>query len=387
MEYFTNLPQLGSWLQPEDVYAGVYAGAVESLAAGVTSILDDCHCIQSPEHADAAVEALRAAGIRATFGYDLRGRDPAGTARLGPSSARFADAERVRHGFDNRPEDLIRMAICLNGDGHEAMEQIAREIAFARDLGCSMSYHNSTGGEIVLLHQAGLLLDDILPAHGNYALDEDFDLLGAVGGYLSTQPEAETYAGRRSMTMVRRAHRRGVGIALGVDVPALVSLGIMPQMRLLHFLQRYLDGMQERLEGQVPVARRPGVPTLTLRDIFRFGTTNGHAALGLASAVGEVAPGFQADLVLLDARTFGRAEGDPAAHVILNSSHGDVHSVLVAGEFRKRDGRLVGVDTERMVSERETARRRVFEAAGARPQFDRTVWGWAEAAQIPAPAR
>ena len=39
--------------------------------------------------------------------------------------------------------------------------------------------------------------------------------IGKAGGFLTTQPEAETYAGRRSMSMVARGHRLGVRIALG----------------------------------------------------------------------------------------------------------------------------------------------------------------------------
>lgn len=381
-EYFTNMHPLASWLTPEDVYAGTYAGAVESLAAGVTSMFDYCTCIMSPEHADAAVEALRASGIRAVFGYDLRGKDPGGRATLGPSSERFVDIERLRGSIPNQPEDLLRLGVCLSDVAPDTMEQTAREVAFAREIGCPMTWHSNKGGEMVLLDEGGLLGADLLPAHGNYTTDEDLDLLAGVGGSLTTQPEAETYAGRRSMSMVGRAHRRGVGIALGVDVPAIMNLGILPQMRLLYLLQRYIDGMSERLESQVPVARRPGVPTLSVRDVVRFGTTNGQAAIWLGDSVGQVAPGFQADLVLLDARVFGRAEGDPAAHVILNSSLGDVHSVMVAGEFRKRDGRLVGVDTSQMLAEREAARDRVYKAAETTPgKMERTHWNWVAATE------
>lgn len=377
MEYFTNIPPLGSWMSPEDLYAATYAGAVELLAAGVTTVFDYCHSILSPEHADAGIEALRDAGIRAIFGYDLVGRDPAGNGVLGPSEERFDDVARLHDAIGAAPGSDLQLAVCLSGVGVDTLDTVAREVAFGRELGCLMSYHNNTGGEIVLLDRADLLDTDILAAHGNYATDEDLELLGAIGGFLSTQTEAETYAGRRSMSMVARGHRRGVGIALGVDVPALVNPAIVTQMRLLYFLQRFMDGMQERMEGQVPVARRPGVPTLTVRDIFRFGTTNGQAALRQGEHVGQIAPGFEADIVLIDARTFGMAEGDPAAHVVLNSGIGDVDSVLVGGRFRKRAGQLVGVEASEMVEARENARRRVLEAAGEDAGPRRTHWKWA----------
>lgn len=372
-EYFGDLPQLGSFMTPEAVYGATYAGAVELLDAGVTTVFDYCHCILSPEHADAALDALRAAGIRAVFGYDLAGRDPAGHGSLGPSQERFPDVERVAWALAEEP--LLTLAVCLSGVGPDDMERTGIELAFARGLGCLTSYHNNAGGELVLLDEAGLLGPDVLPAHGNYTTDDDLERLGAVGGCLTTQTEAETYAGRRSMSMMGRGHRRGVRIALGVDVPALVNSAVMTQMRLVYFLQRYMDGMHERLEGQVPVARRPGVPTFTARDVLRFGTVNGAAAVGLGEAVGRIAPGCQADLVLLDARRYGMADGDPAAHVVLNSSLADVHTVMVAGAVRKREGRMVGVDHAELVAAREAAAERVLASAGV-GEMRRTYWDW-----------
>src|ERR1700736_5513465 len=50
--------------RPEDVYLGNLLGRLEALHSGVTTMLDWFHCAQSPEHADAAVGALRDASGR-----------------------------------------------------------------------------------------------------------------------------------------------------------------------------------------------------------------------------------------------------------------------------------------------------------------------------------
>jgi cytosine/adenosine deaminase-related metal-dependent hydrolase len=377
MEYFTNIHPLVSYTNAEDVYAGIYAGAIESLSAGVTSIFDYSHCIRSSEHADAAMEALKAAGIRATFGYDLRGTDHSGKQTLKPSEGRFSDIERVKGKIDNGAESLLRLAVCLSEVTIEAKQQIAREIAFSRELGLRMSWHCNKAGEVTHLHKSGLLGADLMAAHGNYMTDEDIDYLGGVGGFLTTQPEAETYAGRRSMSMVGRCHRRGVRIGLGIDVPVIMNYGLIAQMRLLFFLQRYMDGVIERHEGQFPILRRKGVPTLAPRDIVRFVTANGAEANGVGHVVGQIAPGFQADIVLLDTRAFGRGEGEPAGHVVTNCSQGDVRTVMVAGQFRKRDGKMVGVDMHKMLSERIAARDRIYARAGEKPgQYRKAYWPW-----------
>ena len=378
MEYFTNIHPLVAYFTPDDLYAAVYAGAVEALASGTTSILDYDTCIRSSEHADAALAALKAAGIRATFGYDLRGKDHSGKSPLAPGAARFKDIERVKAKLAAE-KGLIRMVICLSDFNPESRNAVAKEIEFSRSIGCRMTWHCNKAGEIALFERMGLLGADMLPAHGNYTTDEDLDSLGSVGGCLTTQPEAETYAGRRSMSMVGRAHRRGVKICLGIDVPVIMNYGLLPQMRLLFYLQRYIDGLNERIEGQFPVSRRPGTPTLSARDIVRCATTNCAEAVGLGAEVGQIAPGFQADIVLLDTRQFGRAEGDPAAHLVNNCSAGDIQTVMVAGQFRKRDGKMVGVDIGKMLSAREAARDRIYKEAGEVPgKIKRGYWHWGE---------
>lgn len=381
MEYFTNIPPLGSHLTPDDMYAGVYAGATELLYNGVTSVLDFCHAILSPDHADAAVRALQDSGIRALFAYDLAGRDPAGKGVLAPSEGRYDDIQRVQGDLDQ--DARVRLGVGLNGVTHETIEQVIGEIEFSRSISAHMTFHNNAGGELVMLDQAGALGPDILPAHCNYTTNEDLEALAGCDGSISTQPEAETYAGRRPYSMVGRAKKRGVRVALGVDVPALVNPGVLTQMRLLYLFQRYMDGVHERHEGQVPVARRPGWPQLDTSDVLRAGTTDGVAAMGLGDDVGQVAPGYKADIVLVSTEPFGLSEGRLSAHLVMNTTNADVDTVMVGGEFVKRDGILVGVDDKKMLGDRVKARDDVLARAEAirSKGMQETWWPWVKKAE------
>src|SRR6202453_4968768 len=56
---------LGSHLRPRDMYLSTKLTAVASLDAGITTIIDACHSSRSPEHTDAALDALENRGIRA----------------------------------------------------------------------------------------------------------------------------------------------------------------------------------------------------------------------------------------------------------------------------------------------------------------------------------
>ena len=54
-----------------------------------------------------------------------------------------------------------------------------------------------------------------------------------------------------------------------------MNLGLLPQMWLMHSLQRYMDGVVERHEARVPNVRRKGTPTVSPRNILDFATVNG----------------------------------------------------------------------------------------------------------------
>jgi 5-methylthioadenosine/S-adenosylhomocysteine deaminase len=80
--YFaTVLVRLGPLFRPEDVYIGNLLGAVSALNSGITTMLDWSHIMNSPEHADAAVQGLSESGIR--------GSSPTASPRSGcrPGSA------------------------------------------------------------------------------------------------------------------------------------------------------------------------------------------------------------------------------------------------------------------------------------------------------------
>ncbi len=59
------LGSVGGHYRPEDVHIGDYAGALEALNGGVTTLLDWSHINNTPDHSDAAIQGLKDAGIRA----------------------------------------------------------------------------------------------------------------------------------------------------------------------------------------------------------------------------------------------------------------------------------------------------------------------------------
>jgi 5-methylthioadenosine/S-adenosylhomocysteine deaminase len=76
--------------------------------------------------------------------------------------------------------------------------------------------------------------------------------------------------------------------------------------------------------------------------MLEMATVNGAHVAGLEDRTGSLTPGKQADVVLIDATALNMAPiHDPVAAVTLSADVSNVEAVLVAGEFRKRDGKLL----------------------------------------------
>lgn len=82
-DYFRHIRNtLAPCYTAQDVYWGNYVGALESLNAGITYLVDHSHINITPEHADAAVKGLRDAGIRGTYCYGTFDNPPHPTIKV-----------------------------------------------------------------------------------------------------------------------------------------------------------------------------------------------------------------------------------------------------------------------------------------------------------------
>src|ERR671914_2518658 len=69
-QYFVwNYLEWGKVFRPEDVHSGNLLSAIEAIDAGVTTTVDWAHGLQTPQHADAAVDALQAVPGRFVLAY------------------------------------------------------------------------------------------------------------------------------------------------------------------------------------------------------------------------------------------------------------------------------------------------------------------------------
>lgn len=361
-EYFSTIHPLSARMRPQDMYASTYGGAVELLAHGVTTVLDFCHSVNSPAHADAAVDALSDSGIRALYGVGLRDRPEVTERAFGSLDDRIRDIGRLHDERQGAGDGRVTIAVALNNPDHVDIETHAREIACARDLGLRATLHSDLGGQIAGAAGHGLLGPDILWVHCVGISDQELALLARDGGTVVVTPEIE--AGLMAATPVLgRALRHGADVTLGTDVVSAVGGGVIPQMRAAYSLDRMLDALADRREGRES-RRTAWSPTIDAAKLLRLGTVDAARAIGLDDEIGTLTPGKLADVLVLDTAPFGLAAGDPASHVVFQAGRADVEAVFVGGEQRVRAGRLTGVDRARMRDALDSTRDYVLGRSG-----------------------
>jgi cytosine/adenosine deaminase-related metal-dependent hydrolase len=99
--------------------------------------------------------------------------------------------------------------------------------------------------------------------------------------------------------------------------------------------------------------------------VWYLATEGGARALGL-ERVGRLEPSWAADLQQIDARfPTPVAEHNMYDQLVLWRNHTQVRAVMVAGEWRVRDGVVLGADLEAMRGRLHQNARRMWQKAGS----------------------
>jgi cytosine/adenosine deaminase-related metal-dependent hydrolase len=369
-DYLINMRMTYSaFYQPEDVYLGNYVGALEAINAGVTTVVDHCHILNSPDHTDEAIRGLDDSGIRAVFCYGLFANpvshDP---FVINPDmSWRLEDARRVRKGRLSSDASRIQFGLAPNEPESISFDAGIADIAFARELGARViSCHVAMGAYdqghqyVRRLNEAGLLLPEFLFVHGSSLMDDELRMIADAGAGISSTPETELQMGM-GYPVAMRARQAGAFASIGVDIVSNYSGDLFTQMRMM--VQSARAQAHALLETQRIAPRSVGV---LAEDVLRLATLGGAESIGLADRIGTVEVGKKADLILLRTDSIGMVPATNAVSAaVFNAKPDDVEVVVVDGHIVKRDGALIGVDWPAIAKRLEDSAERIVSAGRA----------------------
>ena len=365
------LYEVWKYVDEDAVYWSTALATAELLKTGCTTSTDHHYLYPDGIAADImAVQFAAAAdtGIRfvPTRGSMSRSRKDGG---LPPDSVVqdeeriLADSERVIGEFHD-PDDLAMRKVALAPcSPFSVSEESMRETAaLARRYGVRLHTHlaetedenefclNQLGRRpLEVMEDCDFVGPDVWFAHGIHFNDGELDRLAETGCGIAHCPTSNMRLGS-GVCRVPEMNDRGITVGLAVDGSASNdSSDMLGELRNALLLQR--------------VAR--GADALGARDVLRMATENGADLLGV-NGVGTLSVGRGADLALFDVHKmeYAGALSDPLAALVFSGYNHGADYTIVNGNVAVENGRLVGIDEERLFEQANAAAWRLYEKAG-----------------------
>lgn len=278
---------LGAHYRPLDMYASTRLTAVASLDAGITTLIDACHSSRSPEHTDAALEALDSAGIRALH-------------MVGAAMDKKASA-------DHLPQDLERLARDWNGKTSRVQVGLFGQLNLdwwkvARRL--DMQILTEFIGDLARLTpefaEPGVLGAHNIFNHCTRIPQETWKLFADAGVNVTVNPRSDALFGFDDESFAwQQAVDHGLKPALGIDLDTAFGSDLFGEMHAL-FGQQRAAMRYRRFRGEADVPA-----PISVEAVLQAATINGARAAGLERSIGSLTPGKQADIIMV--RTNGVA--------------------------------------------------------------------------------
>ncbi|HEU5429627.1 MAG TPA: amidohydrolase family protein [Actinocrinis sp.] len=326
----------GKLFRPEDIHAGNLLAAIEALDAGVTTVLDWSHGLQTVDHAEAAVDALQSVPGRYVLAYGNIQQPPAQWT----AAPEFRDFVRRRITGD----DMLGFQLAFDVTGDPSFPE-APAFEVARELGVGVTTHAGVWGatsdeSIRLMYEGGFMTPQTTYVHAASLSADSYQRIAASGGSISVATESEQSAGQGyPPTWAIRAH--GIPVSLSMDTSVWWSGDLFSAMRTTLGADRAREHFEAHLKGETVTHCN-----LRAEHVVEWATRGGARTLGRDHDLGSLEVGKKADVVLIknDRSPVSFPLLNPYGHVAFQAQRGDVHTVLVNGRVVKHEHRLVGID-------------------------------------------
>jgi 5-methylthioadenosine/S-adenosylhomocysteine deaminase len=340
-------------------------GGIELLRSGATTVVDFLYGGEG--ELEPVVRAYRELGLRALIGLGYSDRAYHETVVLDeglvprglvdrmererpPSWAELEAMTRRAVERFHRPEEGISICPAPSGPQRCTDEMLAGCAALAEELDLVVHIHvletrmQAVSGRRMYgrtlpehLDALGFLSPRVCFEHGIWLTPSDIELVRDRGVTVVHNPVSNMKLGS-GIAPIPELLRHGVNVALGTDGMSSNDgndmFAALKAAALLHKL-REVDYEEWLGAGEA----------------WAMATRGGAAAAGDGS-LGVLEPGSRADLVLLDLESLVFTPlNDPLRQIALGSTTLAVSSVMVGGEWRVRDGTVLGVDEGEVLAE------------------------------------
>jgi 8-oxoguanine deaminase len=359
--WLKSLYPVWAGLTEEMIHVSTRLAATELLLSGCTTAGDHHYVFPeaAPEALDIQVDALKTIGVRGaltrgsmSLGEDDGGLPPRNTIQT--EEAILRDCDRVINKFHDNSEGSMMTVALAPCSPFSVTEDLMKQTAvLAREKGVRLHTHLAETFDendfcikvfgvrpVDYLERVGWMADDVWLAHGINFNDEEIQRLGKAGVGITHCPSSNMVLGSGQCRTLE-LEAAGSPVGLGVDGSASADCSnLIQEVRQAFLLQRLRYGSEK----------------ITHWDAFRWATKGSARCIG-RDDIGEIAVGKQADLAMfkLDELRFS-GSGDPLAALLLCGAH-RADRVMVAGEWKVKNGEVIDLDVAELTAKHEQARR------------------------------
>jgi 5-methylthioadenosine/S-adenosylhomocysteine deaminase len=345
----------------ESLRASAELGISELLLGGTTAIVD----MGTVHHTEQVFEALAESGLRAIAGKCMMDDPSCPDGLRETTAASLSESAALAERWDGYDEGRLRYGYaprfilsCTN----ELLERVGIEAARR---GLWVHTHSSENtDEVALVRSRSGGLDNVMAlralgicgprtvlAHCIHVSDAEVAAMAADGTRVSHCPSSNLKLAS-GICDVPRLVEAGVHVSIGADgAPCNNRLDMWTEMRTAALLQK----------------PRHGPTAMPAAEVLRLATRGGAEVLGLGDRLGQVVPGFLADLqvVALDDIDTGPG-GGLLSRLVYATERSAVRHVLVQGQLLVRDRQLVRWDRDGISARARHALEGCIDRAGLR---------------------
>ncbi len=194
-----------------------------------------------------------------------------------------------------------------------------------------------------------ILGPDFTAAHAVWLDDDDMRRLADHGASIAHNPGSNARLGN-GLAAARRIRDFGVNVGIGTDGASCSdNQNMFEAMRMASFVSRVQD---VDYEGW-----------LRTDEVLAMATEGSARALGFGSKIGEIGPGYKADIVFLDLASINYVPlNDPTNQLVHAEDGTGVDSVMVGGRMVMENRRMTTIDEAKLARDAEAAAERLSAA-------------------------
>ena len=338
--------QLTPHYTPADARIAELISSLSQINGGVITTVDTSQVQLTPEHTDACIAGLKESGRRCLFAYAAGGENAQARTK--------SELTRLRKQYFASDDQLLTLA-----SGGASVD----DWKFARTLNVPIVNHATT--ERSAFEDASLMGPDIEYIHCARLPDATWKRIADTGGKVSIAPAIEMQM-QHGYPPIQKALDHGLRPSISVDVECNMTADLFTVMRAAFLSQR-------ALANEAIIKRDPKAPALLLsRQAIEFATINGATVAHLDSKTGSLTPGKEADVIMLATDRINAAPvNNVPGTVVTLMDTSNVDNVFIAGKVAKFDGKLVGIDLNRVLADANKARDGVLQRAN----YTRNMFG------------